>query len=127
MEKNLYHIPTGNVKTGKTEINTLMKNDFSPVTELHELGPQEDFVSYKKPVLQDAPIDRQARLDLEKMLNDNRDAFAKDERQIGTISLIKMSIDTGDHPPIAKKSYTIALKHYDWGEGGKLTNCFRQG
>ena len=25
-----------------------------------------------------------------------------------------MTIDTGDHPPIAKKPYTLALKHYDW-------------
>ena len=25
-----------------------------------------------------------------------------------------MTIDTGDHPPIAKKPYSLALKHYDW-------------
>ena len=25
-----------------------------------------------------------------------------------------MTIDTGDHPPVAKKPYTLALKHYDW-------------
>ena len=25
-----------------------------------------------------------------------------------------MSINTGDHPPIAKKPYVLALKHYDW-------------
>ena len=25
-----------------------------------------------------------------------------------------MSIDTGDHPPIVKKPYALALKHYDW-------------
>ena len=25
-----------------------------------------------------------------------------------------MTIDTGDHPPIAKKPYTLALQHYDW-------------
>ena len=25
-----------------------------------------------------------------------------------------MSIDTRDHPPIAKKPYALALKHYDW-------------
>ena len=41
-------------------------------------------------------------------------AFAEDERQIGTTSPIWMSIHTGDHPPIAKKPYTLALKHYDW-------------
>ena len=25
-----------------------------------------------------------------------------------------MTTDTGDHPPIVKKPYTLALKHYDW-------------
>ena len=25
-----------------------------------------------------------------------------------------MSIDTSEHPPIAKKPYALALKHYDW-------------
>ena len=25
-----------------------------------------------------------------------------------------MSIDTGDHPPIAKKPYTLAIKHHEW-------------
>ena len=25
-----------------------------------------------------------------------------------------MSIDTGDHSPVAKRSYTLALKHHDW-------------
>ena len=25
-----------------------------------------------------------------------------------------MSIDTGDHPPIAKKPYALALKDFDW-------------
>ena len=48
------------------------------------------------------------------MLNDNRDALSEDERQIGTTSLIKMSIDAGDHPQIAKKPYALTLKHYDW-------------
>ena len=40
--------------------------------------------------------------------------FAEDERQIGTTLLIKMSIDTGDHPSIAKKPYTLAIKHHEW-------------
>ena len=38
----------------------------------------------------------------------------KMEGKIGTTPLIEMTIDTGDHPPIAKKPYTLALKHYDW-------------
>ena len=34
VEKNLYHIPTRNKKTGKFEVNTLLKEDLSPVTEM---------------------------------------------------------------------------------------------
>ena len=81
---------------------------------MNEIGPQEDFVSYKKPELSDAPIDRKTTLDLEKLLEQYSDAFAKDATQIGTTPLIEMDIDTGDSPPIAKRPYTIALKHYDF-------------
>ena len=62
----------------------------------------------------DAPIDKQTRLDLENLLKENHDAFAAGEREIGTTPLLKISIDTGDHPPIAKKPYALALKHFDW-------------
>ena len=109
-EKSLYHIPTRNKKTGKTEVNTLLKKDLSPVTNINELGPQQDFVNYSKPSLQDAPIDKQTNIDLD----NNKDAFTEDERHTGTTPLIEMTIDTGNHPPIAKKPYTLALKHYDW-------------
>ena len=111
VEKSLYHIPTRNRKTGKTEI---LKKDLSTVTHINEFGPQQDFVSYNKPAPQDAPIDNQTKADLDKLLDNNKDAFAEDERQMGTIPLIEMTTDTGDHPPIAKKPYTLALKHYDW-------------
>ena len=59
VEKSLYHIPTRNRKTGKIEVNTLLKKDLSPVTHVNELGPQQDFVNYNKPALQVVPIDRQ--------------------------------------------------------------------
>ena len=96
VEENLYHIPTRNVKTETTEVNTLLEKDFFPVTNTNEVGPQQDFVHYKKPELQDVPTDRQIKLELEKLLRENSDSFAEDERQIGTTPLIKMSIDTGD-------------------------------
>ena len=56
----------------------------------------------------------QTRHNLERLLEENHDAFTEDERQIGITLLIKMSIDIGDHLPIAKKPYALALKHYDW-------------
>ena len=71
-------------------------------------------MSHKKPNLQDAPIDQRTKQELEQLLERNKDCFAEDERQIGTTPLITMSIDTGDHPPVAKRPYTLALKHHDW-------------
>ena len=69
---------------------------------------------YRKPGLLDVPVNKQTRDDLNRLLGVNHDAFAEDERQIGTIPLIKMSIDTGRHPPIAQRPYALALKHCDW-------------
>ena len=35
--------------------------------------------------------------------------------------LVEMEIDTGNHPPIASKLYTLPLKHYDWVQKEKET------
>ena len=84
------------------------------ISLLSFIWPTTRFVNYNKPALQDAPIDKQTRADLDNLLDNNKDAFAEDERQIGKTPLIEMTIDMGDHLPIAKKPYTLALKHYDW-------------
>ena len=63
----MYHIPARNEKTGEIEFNTLLKKgEYFPV--INEIGPQQDFVKYKKPELQDAYIDKQIKIDLEKLL-----------------------------------------------------------
>ena len=72
VEKSLYHIPIRNKKAGKIEVNALLKKDLSPVTHINELGPQQDFVNFNKPALQDAPIDKQTRADLGKLLDNNK-------------------------------------------------------
>ena len=110
---DLYHIPIRNERTGKIEVNTLLKRgEYFPV--INEIGSQQDFVINKKPELQDAPIDKQIKTALEKLLEANQDSFAGDERQIGTTPLIKMSIDSGNHPSIAKKPYTLAIECHEW-------------
>ena len=95
---------------GRLEVNTPPKKDFFPV-QINKVSPQHNYVHYTKPSLLDATVNKQSRHDLERLLEANHDAFAEDERQIGTTPLIKMSIDTGDHPSIAKKPYALALKH----------------
>ena len=109
----MYAIPFRN-KKGEIEINTVMPKLNQNRTNILETGPQEDFVHFQKPKLQDAPVSAKVLEDLENLLNENKNAFATDETEIGTTPLIKMSIDTGDHPPIAKRPYTLALKHDEW-------------
>ena len=92
----------------------LLKDNVSSVNKITDIAFEEEFVSHKKPKLQDAPIDQRTKQELEQLLERNKDCFAEDERQIGTTPLITMSIDTGDHPPVAKRPYILALKHHAW-------------
>ena len=98
-------------------MNTLPRKDFLPV-QVNEVGPQHDFVHYKKPSLLDAPVNKQTKHDLERLLEVNHDAFTEDKEADWNHPLIKMSIDSGEHPQIAKKPYALALKHYDWVRDG---------
>ena len=88
VEGNFYYVPTRNHKTGRLEVNTLPRKDFYPV-EVNEAGPQHDYVHYRKPSLLDAPVNRQTRDDLDRLLEVNLNAFAEDERQIGTTPSLK--------------------------------------
>ena len=80
---NFYYVPTRNPKMGTLEVNTLPRKDFQPV-QVNEVGPQHDFVHYRKPSLLDAPVNKQTKHDLERLLEVNHDAFAEDNRQIRT-------------------------------------------
>ena len=86
-DPDLYHVPTRNPRTGRLEVNTLPKKDFYPV-QINEVGHQHDYVLYRKPSLLDALVNKQTRHDLERLLEENYDAFMEDERQIGTTPLI---------------------------------------
>ena len=112
-EGNFYYVPTKYPKMGRLEVNTLPGKDFHPI-QVNEVGLQHDYMHCRKPSLLGAPVNKQTRDDLDRLLEVNHDAFTEDERQIGTTPLIKMSNDTGEHLPIAKKPYALALKHYDW-------------
>ena len=66
-------------------MNTLPKKDFYHV-QINEVGPQQDYVHYRKTSLLNAPINKWTKCDLERLLEENHDAFAEDERQIGNNS-----------------------------------------
>ena len=63
--------------------------------------------------MSDAPVHAKILKDLEELLNDYKEAFAEDYREIGTTPLIKMFIDMGDHKPIEERTCTLPIKHYD--------------
>ena len=111
--KDFYQIPTRN-KHGEIEVLTLLKDNVSSVNKITDTAFEEEFVSHKKPKLQDSPTDQRTKQELEQLLERNIDCFAEDEGQIGTTPLITMSVDTRDHPPVAKRPYTLTLKHHDW-------------
>ena len=110
--KDFYRIPTRN-KHEDIEVLTLLKDNVPSVNKITDAAFEEEFISHQKPVLQNAPADQKIKLELEQLLERNQDCFAEDERQIGTTPLITMSIDTGDHPSVAKRPHTLALKHHD--------------
>ena len=77
----MYAIPIRN-KSGQIEINTLLAKKNPVCVVVNELGPEEDFVKYEKPKLQDAPVNAKVLKDLEKLLEKNSGAFSEDETQI---------------------------------------------
>ena len=73
----------------------------------------------------EAPVHRKVLLEEKNILPKTQEAFdklckkyddiiSKNSGDIGKTMLVEMEIDTGNHPPIASKPYTLPLKHYDW-------------
>ena len=73
-----------------------------------------DVYPNKKVKLQDAEITDETRRQFEEMCNRHPEAFSKNNKDIGKITLIEMEIDTGDNLPIAQNPYTLPLKHHEW-------------
>ena len=47
-------------------------------------------------------------------LKEYQSQFAQDKTTIGTTSLTKMTIDTGNSEPVSQKPYPTMMKHYKW-------------
>ena len=117
VKKNLYSIPF-RTKSGEIVINTVtMKEEIG----INEIGPQEDFVKFVKPKLQNAPVNAKVLKDLEKLLNDNPNAFATDETEIGTTPLIEMDIDTGTY--YESNQPTMPAARENVAAGGRAKEC----
>ena len=66
-EGSFYYVSTRNPKTGRLEMNMLPRKDFYP-TWVDKVGPQCDFIHYRKPSLLNALVNKHTKDDLEKLL-----------------------------------------------------------
>ena len=69
---------------------------------------------HRKVLLEDKDISPKTQKAFNKLCEKYDDIISKNSGDIGKTMLVEMEIDTGNHPPIASKLYTLPLKHYDW-------------
>ena len=69
---------------------------------------------HRKVLLEDKDISPKTQKAFDKLCEKYDDIISKNSGDIGKTMLVEMEIDTGNHPPIASKPYTLPLKHYDW-------------
>ena len=76
-------------------------------------SPVEALV-HRKVLLEDKNISHKTQQAFDKLCQKYDDIISKNSGDIGKTMLVEMEIDTGNHPPIASKPYTLPLKHYEW-------------
>ena len=69
---------------------------------------------HRKVLLEDKNISPKTQKAFDELCEKYDDIISKNSGDIGKTMLVKMEIDTGNHPPIASKPYTLSLKHYEW-------------
>ena len=69
-----------------------------------------DVEGHQKAKLQDIKISLQDKQKFEELCKEFGDVFSSDSQDIRKMPLIMMDIDTGDHPPIYQRPYTLPLK-----------------
>ena len=85
------------------------------------IPPKSDFIcspaevsAHRKVKLKSKPILEDTAQRFKELCESFPEVFSKNSEDIGRTNLITMDIDTGEHPPICQKPYTLALKHYEW-------------
>ena len=89
---------------------------------IHDASPEEkkfiaspaDIETHREIKLKDADVEPEQRQQFEDLCNEFEDVFSKDSTDLGRTPLLTMDIDTGDHPPVTQRPYSLALKHVEW-------------
>ena len=119
-----YHIKVA----GEEKIKEHLVKPCNWVPQRHETLPEippdtaficspADVQGPRKVQLQDKDITTDIRQKFEKLCEEYREAFSKNNEDISRTKLVKMDIDTGDSPPVSSRPYTLPLKHYEWVQG----------
>ena len=91
------------------------KKGFQPIPPKSDfLCSPAEVIAHRKVKLKSKPISEDTVQRFEELCECFPEVFSKNSEDIGRTNLITMDIDTGDHPPICQKPYTLALKHYEW-------------
>ena len=95
------------------KFSEFLKNPFMQKDDDFLKSPAEAPV-HRKVLLEDKDISPKTQKAFDKLCEKYDDIISKNSGDIGKTMLVEMEIDTGNHPPIASKPYTLPLKHYDW-------------
>ena len=121
LTRDTYHIELA----GEEKIHEHLAKPHNWVPQRHETLPEippdtaficspADVPGPCKVQLQDKDITTDIRQKFEELCEEYREAFSKNNEDIGRTKLLKMDIDTGDSPPVSSRPYTLPLKHYEW-------------
>ena len=115
MEELEQEIPRNWVPKRKIEekVSELFENPFMRKKDDFLKSPA-DVPTHRKVLLEDKDISPKTKAAFETLCEKYDDIISKNSGDIGKTMLIEMEIDTGNHPPIASKPYTLPLKHYEW-------------
>ena len=115
MEELEQELPRNWIPKRKTEekLSELFGNPFMRKKDDFLKSPA-DVPAHRKVLLEDKNILPETRASFEQLCEKYDDIISKNSGDIGKTMLIEMEIDTGNHPPVASKPYTLPLKHYEW-------------
>ena len=98
-----------------------LQEKFSEFFENPFMQKDDDFLKstaeapvHRKVLLEDKNISPKTQKAFDKLCEKYDNIISKNSGDIGKTMLDEMEIDTGNHPRIASKPYTLPLKHYDW-------------
>ena len=115
MEELEQELPRNWIPKRKTEekLSELFENPFMRKKDDFLKSPA-DVPAHCKVILEDKNISSKTKTAFEQLCEKYDEVISKNSGDIGKTMLIEMEIDTGNHPPVASKPYTLPLKHYKW-------------